>query len=71
MPKYSVLVKFEHQIDGRDAWLTAFTGVDQATATRIHQRELTKGRHVLLVEQALDATDPAPRLSAACSCDRR
>ena len=50
MLKYSVLVKFEHQIDGKEAWLTAFTGVDPVTAAMIHRREIKKGRHALLVE---------------------
>ena len=50
MVKYSVLVKFEHKIDGKETWLTAFTGVDQVTAAMIHRREVEKGRHALLVE---------------------
>jgi hypothetical protein len=54
MIKYSVLVKFEHQIDGKETWLTAFTGVNQVTAAMIHRREVEKGRHALLVEHDRD-----------------
>ena len=52
--KYSVLVKFEHQIDGEETWLTAFTGVDEVTAAMIDRREIEKGRHALLVEHEHD-----------------
>jgi hypothetical protein len=47
--KYSVLVKFDPQLDGKEAWAVAFTGVDAATAARIHRRELARGRCARIV----------------------
>lgn len=48
MIAYSVLVRFE-PVDGKAAWLVAFTGVDAAAAARIHRRELARGRRSMLV----------------------
>lgn len=50
MFKYSVLVRFEHKIDGQETWLTAFTGADKVIAMAICRREAEKGREALLLE---------------------